>query len=408
MFKRWISICVCLALLVAPALGWQEKGHEMSARLAAQALPSDLPPFFRNAVERLVYLCPEPDRWYTLSSPALQRLNAPDHYFDLEAWGVDPIPDNRYDLVMVAVKKGIIHYDPAAPRDRGGAPSQDKYVSDLGTAPYAVSEMAGKLVANFKHWRESTGDTEEARLARHQMEESIIYVAGVLGHYVTDLANPLHCTVHHNGWAEGYPNPRGFAAAGRGQDLHSRFEGAYVNRAISEKDIEPQLSPPHRVGPWVRDMEQFIRRNNGFVEQLYTLEQKGAFGSGREPPEAKQFTAARLADAASMLRDVWHTAWLVSGEEWLSDRVVVYPGLGKTVLQLLRERYRVETAERDGTTEVTAIGNRKNGLDGRTWRLYIDNTPAARPVDRYVPGTDERVDFRFEKPPGAGRAAQPE
>jgi len=170
---------MCVALLSVSALGWGEKGHEMNARIATRALPADMPQFFRKATERFTYLCPEPDRWRTQSSEALQRLNAPDHFFDLEVWGADPLPASRYDLVATAVKKGIIHYDPATPQQRGAA-NPDKFVSDVGTAPYAVAEMAGKLVSNFKDWRELGEDTKAARIARQQIEENIIYVAGVL------------------------------------------------------------------------------------------------------------------------------------------------------------------------------------------------------------------------------------
>lgn len=407
MMKRCLSALICLVLMSVCAFAWGEKGHEMSARIAVRSLPGDMPQFFRNAGKRLVYLCPEPDRWFTYSSPALLALNAPDHYFDMEVWGSDRLPPSRYDLVVLGIQKGIIHYDPLAPREfrNAPAPNPNKYVSDLGTAPYAVAEMAGKLVVNLKQWRDASDDTEAARTIKQQLQESVIYLAGVLGHYVTDLGNPLHCTVHHNGWAEGYPNPKGFAAAGRGQSLHARFESIYVGRAISEKDIEPLLSAPHRVGPWVAGMEQFLRRNNGFVEELYTLEEKGAFGSGQEPAEAKAFTAARLADSASMLRDVWQTAWAISGEEWLNDRATFYPEPGKTVLELLRARYHVVTETNNGLVEVVQIGNRKNGLDGRHWQMYLNNAPARQPVDEFVPAAGDRVDFRFEKTAAVDKAA---
>ncbi len=372
-------LCIILTVTVPSVFGWGEKGHQMCARVAAGALPSDMPEFFRAARERLAYLCPEPDRWFTQSSQALQRINAPDHYFDLEAWGADAIPQSRYDLVLAAVKKGIV--------------GDNKYVSNLGTAPVAISELAGKLVANFRQWREADPDS----LARRQIEESIIYNAGIVAHYVTDLAQPLHCTVHFNGWAEGYPNPNKFPG-GRGVNIHSRFEINFVDKAVPEKDIASRVAAtPHRLGQWVPDMEQFIRRNNGFVEQLYMLDQKGAFGSGSEPAEAQAFTAARLADGATMLRDLWYSAWAVSGEEWMNDRVFVYSRAGATVLELLRENHKIETRKNGDSEDVVAIGNRKNGLDGRKWRWYLNNQPQTEDAARHVTAQGERIDWRFEK-----------
>lgn len=398
---------VCIALIPVRADAWGEKGHAMCARTAARRLPQNMPAFFLNSIERLAYLSSEPDRWRTSSSQALYQVSAPDHYFDLEAWGTDPLPNSRYDLVVLSVKKGIVHYDPLAAANRRDLPGGEKFVSDVGTAPYAVAETAAKLISNFRDWRESTEDTDAARLVRGQIEDSIIYLSGVLAHYVTDLGNPLHCTVHFNGWADGYPNPNNFAIGQAANGIHARFEVNYVNSVIEEKDIEPFMSPPRRVGSWVSDMESFIRRNNGFVEELYTLDKAGAFGSGNESPGAKPFVSARLADAASMLRDVWSSAWVISNEEWLNERVMVFSKPGKTVLQLLQERYRVETAVNGGTVEIVGIGNRRNGIDGRAWRIYISNTPgdSSHAVDTYIPAAGEHVDFRFEKSAGAQKTS---
>lgn len=384
--KSRLSITVVLLVVLvcsAPrASAWGAKGHEMSARVAALSLPKDMPEFFRQAADRLAFLCPEPDRWITQSSPALRSASPPDHYFDLERWGADPLPGTRYELVFAAEKKGIL---------------KDNNVADLGTAPVAIAELAGKLVANFRHWRESGTETEAARLARHQIEENIIYNAGILAHYVTDLGNPLHCTVHHNGWAEGYPNPKGFLAAGRGTSLHARFESDFVERAINENDFAGLVRTFQRVGPWVPSIEQYVRRDNGYIDELYTLEQKGAFGSGNEPAESKSFTAARLADAATMLRDVWYTTWLVSEEEWLNDRVALFGRPGISALENLRTRHRIETQKNGDVEEVVAIGNRKNGLDGRTWKMYVNSQPATEAPGKHLVASGERVEFRFEK-----------
>lgn len=392
------AVLLIIILIPVTAAAWGEKGHAMCARIAARHMPGEMPAFFRKSVERLAYLSSEPDRWRASSIPALSALNAPDHYFDLEAWGADPLPATRYDLVILSIKKNLIHYDPLASESSRGALNNDRFVSDVGTAPYAVAETAAKLISNFREWRDSADNTEAARVVRGQIEDSIIYLSGVLAHYVTDLGNPLHCTVHYNGWAVGYSNPDGFPVGRAAEGIHSRFEADFVNAAVEETDIEPLLSPFHRLASWLPDMEAFVRRNNAFVRRVYALDKAGAFGSGHEPGDAKPFLAARLADSAAMLRDVWSTAWLISGEEWLNDRVAVFPRAGKTVLELLRERYRVETADHDGIAEVTGIGNRRNGIDGRKWRMYVNNQPnTSRSVNTYAPAAGDRIDFRFEK-----------
>ncbi len=49
------------------------------------------------------------------------------------------------------------------------------------------------------------------------------------------------------------------------------------------------------------------------VEQIYFWDKQAPWSSGKESDEAKPCTAARLADGARMLRDVWYSAWVRSG-----------------------------------------------------------------------------------------------
>jgi hypothetical protein len=46
-----------------PSLAWQDEGHVMVNQVAAEHLPEEVPAFFREAVDRLAYLGPEPDRF---------------------------------------------------------------------------------------------------------------------------------------------------------------------------------------------------------------------------------------------------------------------------------------------------------------------------------------------------------
>ena len=48
------------------------------------------------------------------------------------------------------------------------------------------------------------------------------------------------------------------------------------------------------------------------MEQIYRWDHEAAFGEGKEPAAAKPFTIARLAEGATMLRDLWYTAWVRS------------------------------------------------------------------------------------------------
>ena len=56
-----------------------------------------------------------------------------------------------------------------------------------------------------------------------------------------------------------------------------------------------------------------IQRSHSQVINLYALEKAASFGAKNTDPKAAAFVAARLADAASTLRDLWYTAYRTSG-----------------------------------------------------------------------------------------------
>src|SRR2546422_451343 len=169
MTRRDVRVSCALAILLLLALAraaaaWGPEGHVIVTR-AALAASDGLPPWFRDAGDALAELSNAPDRWREAEkdAPAL-AARSPDHFFDLDVWGDEPLPPERWAYVERAVRAG-----------RPGG--------------------------------------REAALA----------AAGVLAHLAGDAAVPLHATRHHHGWVG--PNPEGFTRAG---EIHHWFEGALV------------------------------------------------------------------------------------------------------------------------------------------------------------------------------------
>lgn len=289
-----------LAGSVVPAFAWGSKGHEMQARTAIRALPAELPAFFRESEEEMAFLITEPDRWRTSEQPALTETAGVNHTFKWEL-APKPLPANRH-LFLVELARSKT-FDAA----KKGA------IRDFGMGPYGLQEWAEMLTAAFRRWRAMEEKTP-AEIARKRMhEKSILFMAGVLGHWVTDLSQPMHASIHVHGWHPSVPNPHGYT--GPDKDPHGRFESQYVDRAIELADVSALVEgKPRLVGDWLREAEKHVAATNSHVEQVFIWDKQAAWGSGKEPAEAKPFTAARLADGARMLRDVWYTAWIRSGQ----------------------------------------------------------------------------------------------
>lgn len=272
------------------AVRWGEEGHTMIGRVAAEKLPASMPAFFRAAAPQLAYLNPEPDRWRasredTTLAGAMGPYYAYEHFVDLE----------------------LVSAGAMAARDRNAfadslrAAGQNPAV--VGALPFRVLELTDRLRREFSLWRHAPDSA-----TRSFIEQRIINDAGILGHYVSDAANPHHTTIHHNGWVG--DNPKGYTTD---RTFHGRFESEYVRTHIAMADFAGLVPPvPHTVVPLQDSLRAYLDRSHGQLDRLYTLDKQEPFGAATTGADHKQFTAERMADGARMLRDIWFTAWVTS------------------------------------------------------------------------------------------------
>jgi len=295
---RGLTSLALIALVLIPqqpAAAWGNEGHIYINRVAAQKIPASMPAFLRSprAVNEIAYLGPEPDRWRSPSEFALKNSQEPDHFIDLErvAW-LDPLPPGRYEFYRKLYEKRASTSD-----------HPDDYLPErVGLQPYITMEVYGRLKAAFREYRQL--------LKTHQptapVQQAIILYAGWLGHYVADAAQPLHTTIHYNGWVG--ENPKGYTTE---HHIHGQFESAYVAANITAKDFAGLVKAPERLDDPFVGYIAYLRNSNSLVENVYALEKDGAF-TGKGTPAAFDFTTHRLAAGAQMLLNLWYTAWLES------------------------------------------------------------------------------------------------
>ena len=58
---------------------------------------------------------------------------------------------------------------------------------------------------------------------------------------------------------------------------------------------------------------EYLHRSNAELTRLYDLEKASPFSATNADPSHARFAAERLAAGATMLRDLWWTAWVTSG-----------------------------------------------------------------------------------------------
>ena len=287
-------VLLTLSLVETPgALGWGNEGHVYVNRVAAEKIPAEMPRFLRHAVAEIAYLGPEPDRWRSPSEYALKNAQEPDHFIDLErvSW-LDPLPQGRYEFYRKLYEKR------AATADH-----PDDYLPEhVGLQPYIVMEVYGRLKAAFRDYRH----LREVHHSTAPVEHAIVFYAGWLGHYVADGSQPLHTTIHYNGWVG--PNPKGYTTQ---HAIHGLFESTYMGQNIAAKDFAKLVHTPERLAAPFAGYVDYLKGSNRQVENVYAIEKAGGF-TGKGSPEAFAFTTRRLAAGAQMLLDLWFTAWLDS------------------------------------------------------------------------------------------------
>lgn len=271
------------------ARAWGNEGHRMVNKLAAEALPADVPAFLhaQTAVEEIEYLGPEPDRWRSPAEPELGAAQAPEHFLDLElADGLGALPHKRLDFEAKVFAAG-------------------QRPEKIGLQPWVTEEVWERLKAAMRQYRQMKAANQDTR----PVEAAVLFYTGWLGHYVGDGAQPLHVTVQYNGWTG--PNPNGYTTA---HQIHSQFESAFVAANIHAPEVAAKMMPAQAIEGDIFDAYMsYLRHSATYVEKVYQLEKGGGF-VGVGTAESRDFTVERLAAGASMLRDLIYSAWLDSAQ----------------------------------------------------------------------------------------------
>jgi hypothetical protein len=188
-----------------------------------------------------------------------------------------------------------------------------------GYLPYSILDGWEQLREDFAYWRVDKGQV------RMLDEQLVLRDIGEWGHFVGDACQPLHTTVHFNGWGK-YPNPKGYTQS---SNTHAFFESDFVDRYVKESQVAALVPKTLRLRGTaelvsqeaaLREIGRYLKQSADTVPTLYDIEKAGGFANGSQ--QAVQFTASRLATGAAEMRDLVIWAW----EDSLNEKVG-YPAI---------------------------------------------------------------------------------
>jgi hypothetical protein len=314
-----IFAAICLTQNVCRA--WDYEGHRFVNQLALASLPTNFPAFVLTpqARERIAFLAGEPDRWR--NTPDLTHYNGPDHYIDMDelpAYGIDvnKLTHFRYDFAAELAVARAMHPDKFPPIDPERNSDHTRQL--VGFLPWAIMENFDKLKSGFSYLKafEKGGTPEEIKNA----QENIIYIMGVMGHYVGDAAQPLHTTMHHHGWVG--ENPQHYSTDTK---IHGRVDGYFRElNSAGFNDLKARIHTAElpatelnlTTGDTFKQIITYIVNVNKEVVPLYELDKAGKlFGGGEAGAEGKAFLDKQLVLGGQMLGDFWYAAWQSAPED---------------------------------------------------------------------------------------------
>ena len=292
---------LCLITTPNPGFAWGGRAHSVIDQTAVEGLPADGPTFLKQYVDYIAGAASVPDDWRGLDEPFSKIEEDPNHGWFREQFAfMKVIPRSRYEFVLELYRENL-RIQKTDPEN-----AERMNVRWTGTLPYAAAEVYGHLVASMRKVRQARPGSPAVAFE----QQTCAFEVAWLGHYIGDGSQPLHDTIHHDGWQG--PNPNGYTTDPK---IHSRFESHYVSLInLSESDIIPRLGPPGHLQGDVFDLIlAHLDEAHTHVEAIYKLDKRNAFADPKDP-EAREMVYERTAAGARMLRDLIYRAWLESAQ----------------------------------------------------------------------------------------------
>ena len=216
------------------ALGWRATGDEFVSGIAIEKLPDDVPAFVRDPATppEIAVMGRELDRSKG-AGETHDKERDPGQYID---------PGTTPSRSIVPLDKLPVTREVYDTQLRAGGSTQNK----AGYLPYSVDGWQ-QIVKDFGYWRAAVKGAETAATPKERAwfeadrrlrEKLTLRDIGVWSHYVGDASQPLHVSVHYNGWGN-YPNPQGYTTS----RIHAAFEGEFVRKNVKREAVAAGVQP---------------------------------------------------------------------------------------------------------------------------------------------------------------------
>lgn len=297
--RRILFLIVALSVTLMNAnfaLAWGRIGHDLAARVAAHLVSETTSkPFYKSRAMDLGYYCNVPDLVWKKSHYNIEWTN---HFMDLEIF--DREFKKRIEEGKLSPKE-----DPYE-MTRAAFNTKFSNIPDTaGRAYWRVRELEKRLQATADLLKQKDIIKEE----RHRLQLEWLIVAGVIGHYITDLAQPLHVTENYDGQMT------------EQKGIHSHFEDTLVDQLWPSIDMQvykeaDRLWEKERVSMSGKTslalMKELAENSFKELEEILKRDKKTSRDDLKKAAEVyRPVIIRRLAAGAVVLAEIWrrHSNW---------------------------------------------------------------------------------------------------
>ena len=327
------AIPVLLLLITLLGSSWGFLVHKTAHQLAVYELPDELRAFFFHHMNYLQYNAPRPDLRREQDSTEASK-----HFIDREDYG------------KKAARKMPLKWDDAVARY-----SKDTLLK-YGYVPYYVIEMKNRLTNAF----------------RSGNQDSILFYATDLGHYVEDAHVPLHTSVNYDGQLT---NQKGLHNLWETMvpemeishyDLSSKHTATYLKHP--EKAIWKAVRHAHALLPAVFEKEKELSARFTEEKKYRTQVRRGKEYKSYTTEFAQAYAAAlkntineQLISSANLVADFWYTAWVDAGKPAMNK---LYNGLSNGEKEKLQQQ--LDAFQQNTLVQKNLLQARQNNKSGST------------------------------------------
>lgn len=316
-------------LLPQTSHAWGKRGHTIVCETAAYLLTqekthSEQTGFLKSHSFDLGYYCNVPD--IVWKRPDTYKIEFPNHFMDMEIFERS-IKDPKERVSAFQLSR--IEFNEKYPQ----------ILESAGRSFWRVRELVLQFESLTKKLRDQDPRAlaHEQRMQRQSLQADWLTLAGVVGHYVADLAQPLHVTENYDGQLTGQ------------KGLHEWFETELVNdlyledgNSLSSEVLQKAKAQWNSVkakgsgdSHLKDDLPQLAKDSLAQMEKILKIDSKWGRKDRKKARKIfRPILSDRLAAGAVALAKIWQTqlGWTYDGERFyifLSDPPYMVPPQAK-------------------------------------------------------------------------------